>query len=134
MMKNWQPLMFGLALIIPFACTKKNEEDCGKIAAKVIRYDCDRVIFQLLTNEAIGDAQWTDVHTGASYTNVVSYYNTCEMAQITQGQITTIYADVEKTSQDLFAADCIQCAAISQHPPQTRVTMSDITTSPCTGN
>jgi len=113
-----------------FSCSKSTE-DCTLVPAKILRYDCDRVILQLETAESIGDASWTDVQTGQSYNNVVSYYNTCEISRLANGQKKTLYAKVEKTAQTLIPENCVQCQATSQNPPQTRVVLTQIQTEPC---
>ena len=112
------------------ACCKTNEE-CQLIAAKVIRYDCDRVTFQLLTDELIGDSTWLDVNSGQSYRNVVSCFNTCEIATITRGTYSTLYVSVEKTEQSLPPVGCVQCQAIAKDPPGTKVVFTNISTTPC---
>lgn len=109
----------------------KHKNDCSLIPAKVIRYDCDMVIFQLLTNKNIGDTSWTDVQTGDSYNNVVSYYNTCQIASLTNGRFDTLYVKVEKTNEYLFANGCVQCLQASPHPPQTKVIFTDVQAQPC---
>ena len=101
------------------------------VPAKIIRYDCDRVIMQLLTSESIGDASWTDIETGQSYTNVVSYYNTCQVNALTNGEKDTIYVKAEKTTQNSIPANCVQCMAIAQNPPQTKVLLTRMDTEPC---
>ena len=116
----------GLLLVLAFAACckevcKNDEKDCQLIPAKIIRYDCDRVIFELLTTESIGDAVWVDGTTGSSYTNVVSYYNTCKIGGLTKGSKDTLYVRVKKTNANLTDGNCYQCLAISQDPPQTKV-------------
>jgi hypothetical protein len=56
MKKILLPLIVGITLLPVFSCKKNSTTDCTLIPAKIIRYDCDKVIFQLLTNELIGDA------------------------------------------------------------------------------
>jgi hypothetical protein len=89
------------------------------------------VIFQLLTHESIGDSDWVDITTGQHYGNVVSYYNTCRIASLTNGRPDTLYITARKINEDLYSPDCIQCLAISPSPPQTKVDISDISTEPC---
>lgn len=126
----------GLLLVLVFtACCKEvcevEPNDCELIPAKIIRYDCDRVIFELLTTESIGDAVWRDGTTGSSYTNVVSYYNTCKIGGLTNGSKDTLYVRVKKTTANLTDGNCYQCLAISQDPPQTKVDFIEIQKSPC---
>lgn len=119
-----------LVLNVLSSCNKC-KEDCKLIAAKVIRYDCDQVIFRLLTNEILGDSTWLDVNSGQVYSNVVSCFNTCEIAAITKGEYSTLYVNPEKTELPLPAADCFQCQAIANDPPKTRMIFRDISTEPC---
>jgi len=125
----------GIVLFVALffsSCEKCMVDDCELIPAKVIRYDCDRVIFQLLTEERIGDSQWQDARTGIRYSNVVSYYNNCRIGALTNNcEIDTLYVKVKKINENLSAADCIQCQAISDSPPQTRVDFMDISITAC---
>ena len=124
----------ALCLLLAFfslVSCKKSTDGCTLIPVKILRYDCDRVIMQLLCNNQIGDSSWTDVHTGSTYTNVVSYYNTCQIAELTSGQMDTLYANVQTTIDILFNQDCMQCQAMSQDPPQTRVVLSQLQKEPC---
>jgi hypothetical protein len=127
MKKTMSFLMISLLLS---ACCK-TKEDYQLIAAKVIRYDCDRVVFRLLTDELIGDSTWLDVNSGQSYSNVVSCFNTCEIAAITGGAYSTLYVSMEKTEQPLPSGDCVQCQAIAKDPPGTKVVFTQISTEPC---
>jgi len=120
-----------LAAIVSFTSCTKEFTDCNLVAAKIIRYDCDRVIFQLLTTESIGDADWQDVQTGTRYNNVVSYYNTCTIANLANGNKNTLYVKVKKTSENLYDSNCFQCQAVSDNPPQTKVDITEIRQSPC---
>lgn len=131
--ENMIPLHKGILLVFLaafFSCSKSND-DCALVPAKILRYDCDRVIMQLETNEMIGDANWTDVQTGQSYNNVVSYYNTCEISRLTNGEKQTLYVRVQKTNENLIPDNCVQCQAIPQNPPQTKVVLTQIQTKPC---
>jgi hypothetical protein len=119
------------SVVLLFSSCKKQEDNCTLIPAKIIRYDCDRVIFQLLTTENIGDANWEDVRTGQQYTNVVSYYNTCAIGAITNGTPAILYVTLKKTDENLFARDCIQCLAVSQNPPQTKVDFTAVFENQC---
>ena len=101
------------------------------VTLKTLRYDCDRIIFQVIGSDIIGDSSWTDTYTGNTYTNVVSYYNTCEIASITSGQIQILYANLEKTNEFLWPDGCVQCLAISPYPPKTMVKLTNISTSSC---
>lgn len=119
------------SVVLLFSSCKKQEDNCNLIPAKIIRYDYDRVIFQLLTNENIGDANWQDVRTGQQYTNVVSYYNTCAIGAIANGNPATLYVTLKKTDENLFARDCFQCLALSQNPPQTKVDFTVVSENQC---
>lgn len=130
MKKTFLVLVASLA-VFSFSSCEKCLKDCELIPAKVIRYDCDRVIFQLLTREMLGDNTWTDVNNGQVYHNVVSYYNTCEIAAITNGEYNTIYVKAEKTEQSHPVDECIQCQAISNQPPVTKMIFKEISTEPC---
>lgn len=123
------PALFILPVI--FGSCEKCNPDCDLVAAKIIRYDCDRVIFQLLTSETIGDASWEDVYTGETYTNVVSFYNTCKIATLTSGEKTTVYVSIRKPGNDPVLADCYQCLALSKDPPHTKVDFAEISATPC---
>ena len=114
------------------SCEKCMVDDCEFIPAKVIRYDCDRVIFQLLTDEKIGDPQWEDKRTGMRYSNVVSYYNTCRIGALTNNcEIDTLYVKLNSTGTNLTDGNCIQCLAVSSDPPQTNVDFTEIQKSAC---
>ena len=123
-------ISFIMITLLLSACCK-TKEDCQLIAAKVIRYDCDRVVFQLLTEELIGDSTWLDVNSGQSYRNVVSCFNTCEIATITRGAYSTLYVSMQKAEQPLPSAGCVQCQAIANDPPGTKVVFTHISTAPC---
>jgi hypothetical protein len=114
------------------SCSKNtiNNEDCEYIPAKIIRTDCDRVIFQLQTSEQIGDNNWVDAKTGLSYNNVVSYSNTCLIAELTKGEKMTIYVKLTNIAANP-TPNCIQCQAISIDPPQTIVDFNDVATKSC---
>lgn len=117
--------------LFAFSGCEKCEMDCNLVAAKILRYDCDRVIFQILDNKSVGDAVWEDVHTGQLYTNVVSYYNTCKIASLTNGEMVTLYVNVKKSGTQPITKDCYQCQAVSPNPPQAMVDFTNITTKPC---
>lgn len=123
-----------IAVIAPaifFGSCKKNNTDCNLIPAKIIRSDCDRVIFQLLTTDTIGDANWEDVQTGQRYSNVVSYYNNCKIGELTKGEKTTIYVRLKEPEINPAIPDCFRCEALSQNPPQTKVDFAEISITPC---
>lgn len=124
-------VMSFLVIVVLLSACCKTREDCQLLAAKVIRYDCDRVIFQLLTDDQIGDSTWLDVNSGQSYRNVVSYNNTCEIATITRGEYSTLYVSLEKSDQPLPPVDCVQCQAIAKDPPATKVIIKEISATPC---
>ena len=130
-MKTRNLIITLIGLILIFSSCKKCDTDCNLIAAKIIRYDCDRVIFQLLTTKAIGDADWEDVQTGQRYSNVVSYYNTCKIAEFTNGEKVTLYVSFKEPEINPDLQDCYRCQAISQNPPQTKVDFAAISKSSC---
>ena len=120
-----------ITLLIAFSSCEKCDPECKLIAAKVLRYDCDRVIFQLLTTETIGDADWEDVQTGQRYSNVVSYYNNCKIGEFTNGEKITLYVTLKEPEINPVIGDCVRCQAVSQTPPQTKVDFAEISKSPC---
>lgn len=132
-MKNYMTALM-LLVLFAFSSCEKAEIACGRIPAKIIRYDCDRVIFQLQTDVMIGDPSWEDVHTGQRYSNVVSYANTCRIAAITNGEMTTLYLELNEGAPATTPPDCYQCLAISANPPATRVDFGEISMSPCADN
>jgi len=119
-----------ISLSALLACNS-GADKCNLIPAKILRYDCDRIVFQLLSKEQIGDADWQDVQTGIHYTNVVSYYNTCGIGKITDGKKDTLYVVVKKTTENLHNGDCMQCLLTSVKPPQTKVDFENISKIPC---
>ncbi len=119
----------GMAFFI-VACNKQ-ESDCELVPAKIIRYDCDRVIVQFLSPERIGDSSWKDEQTGTIYTNVASYFNTCKIALITNGAFVTLYVKAEPINAPGTDPDCYQCQAIPIAPPATMVNFTEIAESPC---
>lgn len=120
-----------IVLLIAFSSCEKCDVECNLVEAKIIRYDCDRVIFQLLTTEAIGDTDWEDVQTGQRYSNVVSYYNTCKISEITKGEKGTLYVSLKQPAANPKIPDCSRCEALSQFPPQTKVEFAEISKSSC---
>lgn len=130
-MKKMTSFAAIIILLIAFTSCEKCETDCNLVAAKVIRYDCDRVIFQLLTNELIGDSNWVDVETGQQYNNVVSYYNTCKIAELTNGEKLTLYVSLKQPAGNPNISDCYQCQAISPNPPSIKVDFAKVSKSPC---
>lgn len=121
-------------LLFAFSSCEKCIVDCDLVPAKIIRYDCDRVIFQIMDGSAAGDADWEDVQTGRHYNNVVSYSNTCKIASLTNGQMVTLYVSIKKSGTQPKTTDCYQCQAVSANPPQTMVDFGDIATEPCEKN
>lgn len=129
-MKSLRVIVVLIVVMVFYNACTKCEPGCNLIPATVIRYDCDRVIFKLLTTENIGDAEWVDSHTGERHQNVVSFNNTCLIATITNGEKKTLYVSLEKTAHQRNL-DCIQCEALSTNPPQTAVEFTRISKSPC---
>jgi hypothetical protein len=130
-MKSKNILATTIALVIALTSCKKTNTDCSLIPAKIIRYDCDRVIFQLQSPTLIGDATWTDVQTGLQYSNVVSYYNTCKIVGISNGKKITLYVSIKEPDTNPSIPDCFRCEALSQNPPQTKVEFTEISLSGC---
>ena len=126
-------ILFSATVILLFAFSscEKCEVDCDLVPAKIIRYDCDRVIFQILDSTAVGDAVWEDVQTGQLYNNVVSYYNTCKIASLTRGEMRTVYVSITPPASSQQLPDCYHCEALSQSPPQTKVNFKTIADFPC---
>lgn len=106
------------------------KDSCDLIPAKIIRYDCDRVIFQLMTKDTVGDPNWKDIRTGLNYSNVVSYFNTCKITEITNGEMSTVYVKLKKPDNN-NQIPCFQCLAVSQDPPQTKTDFEIVEKSPC---
>lgn len=120
-----------MVILLGFSSCEKCIPDCELVPAKIIRYDCDRVIFQLLTPTPIGDPDWEDVQTGQRYSNVVSYYNTCKISTLTNGEKATLYVNFKEPDMNPVIGDCYRCQAISQAPPQTKVDFGTISETPC---
>ena len=126
--------VLAIMAIISTSCEKMimkcKKETCDLIPAKIIRYDCDRVIFQLMTKDILGDPNWKDTQTGITYSNVVSYYNTCKITEISKGEMSTLYVKLKKSDYD-NQIPCYQCLVVSQDPPQTKTDFEIIEKSPC---
>ena len=130
-MTNVKLFALMIVAIIAFSSCEKCIPECELVPAKIIRYDCDRVIFQLLTPTPIGDPDWEDSQTGQRYKNVVSYYNTCKISKLTNGEKITLYVNFKECNISPVVGDCYRCQAISQAPPQTKVDFKTISKSPC---
>jgi hypothetical protein len=131
-MKNGKLFALMIVALIAFSsCEKCMPEECDLVPAKIIRYDCDRVIFQLLTTTLIGDPDWEDVQTGQRYSNVVSYHNNCKIDELTNGEKITLYVNFKEPDFNMVIGDCYRCQAISEAPPQTKVVFETISKSPC---
>jgi hypothetical protein len=130
-MKKRNLFAVTIALLVTFSSCEKCDVECGLVAVKIIRYDCDRVIFQLLTTTPIGDSDWEDVQTGQRYSNVVSCYNTCKITELTNGKKLTLYVSLKEPEINPAIENCWRCRAISQAPPQTKVDFAVISKSPC---
>ena len=130
-MTNRKLFALMIVAIIAFSSCEKCIPECDLVPAKIIRYDCDRVIFQLLTTTPIGDPDWEDVQTGLRYSNVVSYFNTCKIAKLTNGEKVTLYVNLNEPDFNPVIGDCYRCQAISQAPPQTKVDFGTISKSSC---
>lgn len=133
-MKNKIIITFILLNQFFLISCKKENSSCKLIPTKLIRFDCDRVIFQLLSSENIGDATWTDIKTGIQYSNVVAYSNTCAINFINNGILVydTLYVNPIKLNDRVIVPDCFQCQAISDNPPLTNVDFLSISLTPCT--
>ena len=114
-----------------FACKNEQTNSCSLMPAKIIRFDCDRVIFQLLTNDFAGDAEWTDVHTGNRYNNVVYWFNNCGLSAGNHDLMDTVYINPERITVPRYPENCVQCQAVSSNPPQTMVEVTEISDAPC---
>lgn len=130
-MKIRKLIAVTIGLLFAFSSCERCEVDCNLTPAKIIRYDCDRVIFQLLSTDTIGDADWVDVQTGKRFSNVVSYNNTCKIAELTKGKMMTLYISIAKGGIKADIGDCSRCEALSQSPPQTMVDFTIIDKQPC---
>jgi len=122
---------FVVAAIAGLASCKKESENCDRVAAKIIRYDCDRVIFQLLTTENIGDTDWQDMQSGTRYNNVVYYNNTCAITNLTNGNKDTLYVSIKRTYENNYDSNCVQCLAVSLNHPQTKIDFTEIARTAC---
>ena len=124
--------IYIVILAAVFASCKKQKANCSLTAARVLRYDCDRVVLQILDNSIAGDTVWTDIKTGISYRNVVSYHNTCAFNAATNNIGSEIYIEVAVISANpLPLPDCMQCQALSPAPPQTKIDMARFLSVPC---
>lgn len=130
-MKTIQLFAATVIILFAFSSCEKCDVDCHLVPAKIIRYDCDRVIFQILDSTVVGDAVWEDVQTGLRYNNVVSYYNTCKIAALTRGELWTLYVSITPPASSNQLPDCYHCEALSQSPPQTKVDFTNIDKEPC---
>ena len=129
-MKKTTILFFVAMLVLIISCKKENT-DCDLIAAKILRYDCDRVILQLPQSSGMGDANWTDVQTGISYNNVVYYRNTCRISAFAPNcEKITLYVRAEQFENPSLP-ECFQCQAVSQNPPNTMVDLLEISLTDC---
>ncbi len=128
-------MAFSLAVLMNLSCTKQKASNCNRSHAKVLRYDCDRVILQITDGSIAGDADWEDVTTGIHYSNVVSYHNTCAFQLLTNNIIWEIYMEGARVVQNPTVPEgCIQCMAISQNPPQTKIDIGRLVLGPCEKN
>lgn len=117
-------------LLFVFSSFGKCGLDCDHVAVKILRYDCDRVIVQILDTEITADPVSKDVQTGKEYNNVLSHYNTCKIAGIAKGENAALYVNIKQLCNSGLG-DCVQCEAFSQHPPKTRVDFTTIEERPC---
>lgn len=123
---------FSLTAILLISCRKENGNTCDLIPAKILRVDCDRIIFQLETSEMIGDNTWTNIDDNTTYDNVVMYRNTCKIAEKTNGYANMVlYVDPEKITSPENPANCIECQAISRNPPLQWVDFKTISDQAC---
>lgn len=129
-------ILFLLMTCFSFAaCEKKNETtDCsGFTEVKVIRVDCDEVVFQVMSDVLIGDPSWTDARDGQVYHNVVRYRNTCRIAEKTNGYSNkTLFVKWKKLNEPgPLDANCVECDAISPNPPQQWVDFTEFASQAC---
>jgi hypothetical protein len=120
----------ALAMLMLAISCKKESQECNLTAAKILRYDCDRVILQLQDSPGMGDTDWTDIQTGIRYNNVVYYPNTCRISALTYCEKLTLYVRAELL-ENPAPQECYQCQAISQSPPGTMVDLLEISLTDC---
>lgn len=113
-----------------FSCCKEVNE-CKLVPVKILRADCDRVIFQLLSSDGIGDPQWVNVQTGMQYENVFYCKDVCAIASMGKGVSDTLYVAIKKNYDASILGDCVTCQAISQDPPATLVEFTEMSLTPC---
>ncbi len=89
------------------------------------------MILQLLTTQHVGDTIWQDLQSGTSYSNVVSYANTCAIAMLTKGNMDTLYVRIENATENIIDEGCFQCLSLFTDPPKTKVDFKEISKSPC---
>jgi hypothetical protein len=117
-------------ILLSISCEKKADNNCDFVKAQIVRIDCDRIVLQLLTDKAIGDAEWRDVINSKTYNNVVYYSNVCALQQWNKQLNDILYIKIDKTQPD-NNIPCAQCMAISIQPPLTGINITNISNEPC---
>jgi hypothetical protein len=121
-----------LVIVTGFYSCEKQSAECGLVPAKILLYDCDRIVFQLLTNENIGDTNWLHVQTGMRFNNVVSNYRRCAMNPLTHPEFDTVYlSNIKKVNRNERDNSCSQCDGLPLNPPQTMIDFTNISAVPC---
>ncbi len=111
-------------------CIDHITDKCKLIPAKILRYDCDRIIFELKTDQKIGDENWTNSSTGQTHHNVVACFNTCPVSEITKGKMVTVYVKLKETEQFFTNEACVTCPAVSTNVPDKQVDFLEIKSEP----
>jgi hypothetical protein len=102
------------------------------VPAVVLRTDCEFIILQSSDPGIAGDASWTNVRNGQTYTNVIACANTCMFGGTAiAGQ--TVYIDPSsiRYGARYVPPGCAQCDAISPSPPATIVDIKRFGLAPC---
>jgi hypothetical protein len=122
-----------LMLSMGIACSKQNDKKanaCAFVPAKVLRYDCDIVIIQVLTSDLIGDAQWVNVHNGNRYDNVVFVKTGCDPIGNRNDPFGIFYVKLGPPVTNLLRCG-VQCQAIPSSPPTTEKSILEQSQSAC---
>jgi hypothetical protein len=138
-MKNKLQLVLIAMIIMGFsACEKKQTTvECQLIQVVRLRSDCDRIIFKVISENRIGDANWTDNSTGQTHTNVVAMINPCRFNSLPYPEMQrrdTFFVKIQQlpnSSLPIVGENCVQCLALSNNPPTAKVDFLIIDTSTC---
>lgn len=122
--------LLAVILLIGFSACSKSE-DCDYLEAKVIRYDCDRVILKLGEDAPMGEDNWYDASSGEHYDNVVSCLNICTIREVTRGvPDATVYVKLKETTRT-NGEICLVCSGISLSGPAVIVETTAVSASKC---